>query len=96
MKQENVVTGDQGWKYLFNAPKQHYFKQGQSLCGRWMTFGHGDCTEDDGKPQQDECVSCRRKLTPALAPKPKPRAKKIMPHEVYAELGKIFIEGFGS
>lgn len=30
-----------GWKYLFNADKQHYFTEGRSLCGRWMTFGWG-------------------------------------------------------
>lgn len=78
---KEVVIGNQGWKYLFNAPKQHYFKDGRSLCGRWMTFGHGDCIEDNEKPQHDECTSCRRKLTPELAPKPKKRAKKIMPHE---------------
>lgn len=80
MKMENsekITTGTQGWKFLYNAPKQHYFKAGRSLCGRWMTFGHGDCIEDDGKPQHDECSACRRKLTPALAPKPKKRARKI-------------------
>ena len=75
------ATGNQGWKYLFNAPKQHYFKEGWSLCGRWMTIGWGECVEDNGKPQADECVSCRRKLTPAIAPKPKKRVKKVMPHE---------------
>ncbi len=72
-----METGKQGWKYLFNATKQHYFKQGRSLCGRWMTFGHGDCIEDNGKPQHDECISCRSKLTPELAPKPKKRKQKI-------------------
>lgn len=81
-----------GWKYLFNHPKQHYFKEGRSLCGRWMTFGHGDCEPDNGKVQHDECVTCRRKLTPELAHKPKPRKRKLSIAEVYAEIGKLHVE----
>lgn len=85
-----------GWKYLYNTPKQHYFVDGHSLCGRWLTLGAGDCTPDNGEPQRDECVSCRRKLTPELAPKPKPRKKKQNAEEVlavYKEVVNLMVGG---
>lgn len=86
MSNSEVVANDKiGWKYLSliggnRVQKQHYFVDGRSICGRYMTFGDGGCTLDDGKPQRDECASCRRKLTPELAPKKKPRKKTFDPN----------------
>lgn len=29
----------EGWTWLFNSRKEHYFRDGQSLCGKWMCLG---------------------------------------------------------
>lgn len=29
----------EGWGNLLNASHAHYFTDGRSLCGRWLTFG---------------------------------------------------------
>lgn len=50
-----------GWFWLHNAPKWHYFlANGNSLCGRWMTFGRAFEQGNDGSP--DNCAACRKKL----------------------------------
>ncbi len=51
----------EGWKWLINATKWHYFVKYESLCGRWGTFGMDDLEKGmDDSP--DNCKMCRRKL----------------------------------
>ena len=52
-----MTTGErtEGWKYLFNSPKWHYFRNGRSLCRKWMNFGKD--FEGD-KPSPDNCKGC--------------------------------------
>lgn len=50
----------EGWKWLANAPKWHYFREGRSLCGRWMTFGNEFELGNDNSA--DNCPTCRKKL----------------------------------
>jgi len=54
----------QGWTYLYNSPKWHYFDSengGRSLCGRWMLFSLGDLESgNDNSP--DNCKACAKKL----------------------------------
>jgi len=49
-----------GWTYLFNSPKWHYFRGGRSLCKRWMTFGSEFEQGNDKSP--DNCKGCMTAL----------------------------------
>ncbi|HET9023873.1 MAG TPA: hypothetical protein VFN64_04835, partial [Burkholderiaceae bacterium] len=50
-----------GWTWLWNARKWHYFVGGRSLCGRWLLLATADC-RDYAEPSPDDCRACRRKL----------------------------------
>jgi len=50
----------EGWTYLFNSPKWHYFRGGRSLCKRWMTFGSEFEQGNDKSP--DNCKGCMTAL----------------------------------
>jgi len=51
----------EGWGYIHNSPKWHYFIDGRSLCGRWLSLGLGKLEQgSDSSP--DNCKACRRKL----------------------------------
>lgn len=52
----------EGWTWLVNATKWHYFVDGRSLCGRWMTFVRASELEPDTGPGPDDCRECRRRL----------------------------------
>lgn len=49
---------NEGWSYLFNSRKEHYFVQGKSLCGKFLILGSGDCSPSAKKP----CKGCLKKL----------------------------------
>lgn len=51
----------EGWKWLMNATKWHYFVDHDSLCGRWGTFTMDDLEQGNDK-SPDNCKMCRRKL----------------------------------
>ena len=50
----------EGWKWLLNSKKWHYFRNGNSLCGKWATFGSE--FEQGNNDSPDNCMACRRKL----------------------------------
>ena len=51
----------EGWTYLTNSPKWHYFVDGRSLCKRFMLFALPDLElGNDNSP--DNCKACRNKL----------------------------------
>jgi hypothetical protein len=59
----NLTSTNQleGWSYLINATKWHYFKaDGKSLCGRWLILGGK--REQGNDDSADNCKACRRKL----------------------------------
>ena len=62
-KTETVNT--EGWTWFLNTPKWHYLRNGQSLCGRWMTFGHPDL-EQGNNLSTDNCITCRNKILKEL------------------------------
>ncbi len=69
----------QGWNYLTNSPKWHYFVDGQSMCGRWLGLGLNDCNDDpktDNSP--DNCAACKKKVVKrrAEAARPAPAGEK--------------------
>ena len=52
----------EGWTYLMNAIKWHYFgPDGRSLCMRWF-YGGPKTDYRDSPPNFDGCVACTRKL----------------------------------
>ncbi len=51
----------EGWKWLINSTKYHYFRDNRSLCGRYGVFSMGDVTPDNGV-NADDCKCCRKKL----------------------------------
>ena len=52
----------QGWTWLINSPRWHYFVKGKSLCGRWMIISDANLEiGNDNSP--DNCKACRKKLS---------------------------------
>lgn len=50
----------EGWAWLINTTKWHYFHDKKSLCGRWMLPLHsGDDLEQGNDNSTDNCRSCR-------------------------------------
>lgn len=49
----------QGWKFLISAIKAHYFIEGRSMCGSWLTFGNE--FEDKEPNINDMCKNCMKK-----------------------------------
>lgn len=52
---------NEGWVWLSNSPKWHYFVKGRSLCGRFGLFGKHDFVQEDGS-SPDNCKACQKKL----------------------------------
>ena len=51
----------EGWTWLHNSKKWHYFVDGRSLCGRWMLFSNPGLEQgNDDSP--DNCKACSKKL----------------------------------
>jgi hypothetical protein len=51
----------EGWNWLVNTPKWHYFRGGISLCGSWMGLGLKEY-EQGGDDSPDNCKACQKKL----------------------------------
>jgi len=51
----------EGWTWLYNAKKWHYFVDNRSLCGRWGLFSSVSLKQgnDNGS---DNCAACKKKL----------------------------------
>lgn len=53
----------EGWTWLINARKWHYFRNGRSLCGQQMILKHpAEGYELDNPNSPDNCPRCRAKL----------------------------------
>lgn len=52
------VKPTEGWMYLHNSPKWHYFRDKKSLCKRWMCFGQDFADGNDNSP--DNCKACMK------------------------------------
>jgi len=51
----------EGWTWLENSTKRHYFVQGRSLCKKWAYLREADLKQGDDD-RADNCATCRRKL----------------------------------
>ncbi len=47
----------EGWTWLINSKKEHYFRDGKSLCGKWACLGNDFTEYPDGTP----CATCLKK-----------------------------------
>lgn len=59
----------EGWTWLTNAKKWHYFKDGRSACLGYLVFKHpseGYEVGNDASP--DNCKACQRALEKQKAP----------------------------
>jgi hypothetical protein len=51
----------EGWTWLFNSKKWHYFRDGKSLCKKWALLGSEDLEQgNDNSP--DNCITCKKIL----------------------------------
>lgn len=51
----------EGWTYLLNSRKWHYFINGISLCRKFMLISRPELEQgNDDSP--DNCAACRKKL----------------------------------
>lgn len=60
-----VKAPREGWSWLFNSRKWHYFRGNKSLCRRWMVLGSPLEEADADSP--DNCVACARARKAELA-----------------------------
>ena len=56
----------EGWMKLDNAKTWHYFREGRSLCGKWMSFSH-DYDETENIDSPDNCKACTNKRSKELS-----------------------------
>ena len=56
----SAASKKEGWCWLVNSDRCHYFVNGKSLCGKWGILGYGDC--DDSPIGNPPCTTCRKKL----------------------------------
>jgi hypothetical protein len=72
MKREHTTEADrkndEGWTWLVNSPKWHYFRSGRSLCGRWLNLGRPELQQGD-QASLDNCAACFRKRQKEVNPK---------------------------
>lgn len=54
------MSNIEGWTWLQNSRKWHYFRDTRSLCGKWSYLGL-DNFEKEGDDSPDNCAECRRK-----------------------------------
>ena len=57
----------EGWTWLTNSKKWHYFVDGRSLCGGFMVFANmqGELVQGNND-SSDNCASCKKKLQKRL------------------------------
>jgi len=53
----------EGWTWLANSSRWHYFRDGRSLCGKFMLFADPDEGYESGQDESpDNCAACKRKV----------------------------------
>ena len=56
----SAAAWKEGWGKPGLSRKWHWFRQGHSLCRKWIFFG--DQLEQDGDNSPDHCIECFRAL----------------------------------
>jgi len=52
------VKENEGWTYLLNSPKWHYFRDGRSLCRKFLLLGKPEFDGDEPN-SPDNCAKCQ-------------------------------------
>lgn len=53
----------EGWNWMYNARKWHYFRERRSLCCKWwLPYGELDCLQQGKDESPDNCVTCKNIL----------------------------------
>ena len=52
----------EGWNWLSNSRKWHYFRDGRSLCQQYMLLGSNADAQTGNDMSPDNCAACRRVL----------------------------------
>jgi hypothetical protein len=52
----------EGWNWIYNSTKWHYFVDGSSLCKNWMLFSVPENMELGNNNSPDNCKVCQKKL----------------------------------
>lgn len=60
MKNAGAVVNE-GWTWLSNSTRWHYFRGGRSLCGKFMLLGKHEL-QPGSDDSRDNCAACRHKL----------------------------------
>lgn len=58
MTARDGAAPNEGWTFLHNSRRDHYFVDGRSLCGKYAYFGPID-NKTNGNP---ECADCLKRL----------------------------------
>jgi len=60
----------EGWGSLADTAKAHYFRNGRSLCGGWMAWGHPQWESNQARGARPDSGTCTRcwKRAPEVAP----------------------------
>ena len=51
----------EGWGWIHQSPKWHYFVDDRSLCGQWLGLGLGELQQGNDD-SLNNCKACKRKL----------------------------------
>ena len=66
------MSDREGWGFLSNGRKAHYFRGCRSLCRAWLAWGENAVSwcatqEEGGEAGPDDCVACFRKRAKEVA-----------------------------
>jgi len=54
---------DEGWSWIYNSKRWHYFRNKVSLCKRWLLFVNpSEGYEEGNLNSPDNCKLCVKKL----------------------------------
>ncbi len=59
---------EEGWQHPLASKKWHYFREGRSLCRKWMFLG--EHFEQGNDESEDNCTSCKKILKKELGNPP--------------------------
>jgi hypothetical protein len=74
------MPDSEGWTYLHNSPKWHYFRKGLSMCGRFMLLQNpSEGFETGNNASKSNCRGCIRELEKAAMRLAKARGESDAP-----------------
>lgn len=56
-----IDISSEGWAWLYNSRKWHFFRNKQSLCGKFMLLGHPIDGYEIDRDSPSDCAECKRR-----------------------------------